>query len=74
MKETEHEKMAKRVTAAYMRSHGKEDSTEVTIYIRGFPKDLAKIAKMQALKEETTLKGIVIKALTEYLEKVGGVI
>jgi predicted HicB family RNase H-like nuclease len=33
---------------------------------------LHKRAKLQAVKEEITLKAIVIKALTEYLEKVGG--
>ena len=43
-----------------------------TVYLREFPKDLHKRAKMQAVKEETSLKGIIIKALTEYLERVGG--
>ncbi len=43
-----------------------------TVYMRDFPNDLHKRAKMQAVREETTLKEIVIKALTEYLKKVGG--
>ena len=42
------------------------------IQMRNFPADLHKRAKIQAAKEETTLKEIVIKALTEYLKKVGG--
>ena len=42
------------------------------IQIRNFPADLHKRAKVQAAKEETTLKGIVIKALTEYLDREGG--
>ena len=43
-----------------------------TVYLREFPKDLHKRAKLQAVKEEITLKAIIIKALTEYLERVGG--
>jgi len=43
-----------------------------TVYMRDFPGDLHKRAKMQAVREETTLKEIVIKALTEYLERKGG--
>ena len=43
-----------------------------TVYLRDFPADLHKRAKIQAAKEETTLKAIVIKALEEYLKKKGG--
>jgi predicted HicB family RNase H-like nuclease len=43
-----------------------------TVYMRDFPNDLHKRAKMQAVREETTLKEIVIRALTEYLERKGG--
>ncbi len=42
------------------------------IQMRNFPADLHKRAKIQAAKEETTLKEIVIRALTEYLERKGG--
>lgn len=42
------------------------------IQMRNFPADLHKRTKIQAAKEETTLKGIVIKALEQYLKKVGG--
>ena len=42
------------------------------IQMRNFPADLHKRAKIQAAKEETTLKEIVIKALEQYLKKVGG--
>jgi predicted HicB family RNase H-like nuclease len=40
-----------------------------TIYIREFPDDLHKEAKIQAAREETTLRELVIKALTEYLRR-----
>jgi len=40
--------------------------------MRDFPEDLHTRAKIQAAKEKTTMKEIVIRALTEYLEKVGG--
>ena len=43
-----------------------------TVYIRDFPEDLHIRAKIQALKEKTTLKELTIKALEQYLEKVGG--
>ena len=43
-----------------------------SVLIRDFPGDLHTRAKLQAVKEDTTLKGIILKALTEYLEKVGG--
>jgi len=42
------------------------------IIIRNFPGDLHHRAKVQAAKEATTLKEIVIKALEQYLKKVGG--
>jgi hypothetical protein len=42
------------------------------LLVKGFPVELRKKAKMQALREDTSLKEIVIKALTEYLERVGG--
>jgi predicted HicB family RNase H-like nuclease len=40
--------------------------------MRDFPEDLHTRAKIQAAREKTTMKEIVIRALTEYLEKVGG--
>ena len=40
--------------------------------MRDFPEDLHTRTKIQAAKEKTTMKEIVIKALTEYLERVGG--
>ena len=43
-----------------------------SVLIRDFPEDLHQRAKLQAVKEYTTLKGIIIKALEEYLKKVGG--
>ena len=43
-----------------------------TIYMRDFPSDLHKRAKLQAVKEEISLKAIVIKALEQYLKKVRG--
>jgi predicted HicB family RNase H-like nuclease len=43
-----------------------------TIYIKTFPEDLHMRAKLQAVKEQTSLKGLIIRALEEYLEKVGG--
>jgi len=43
-----------------------------TVNMRDFPEDLHIRAKLQAVKERTTLKAIIIKALTEYLERVGG--
>ena len=42
------------------------------IQMRNFPAELHKRAKIQAAKEETTLKQIVINALEQYLKKVGG--
>ena len=43
-----------------------------TIYIKDFPSDLHMRAKLQAVREQTSLKGLIIKALEKYLEKVGG--
>lgn len=43
-----------------------------TIYIREFPDNLHREAKIQAAREETTLRELVIKALTEYLKRKGG--
>jgi hypothetical protein len=40
--------------------------------MKNFPRELHKRAKLQAVREDTTLKGIIIKAVTEYLKKVGG--
>ena len=40
------------------------------INIRDFPDDLHQEVKMQAVIERTSFKGIVIKALEEYLAKV----
>jgi predicted HicB family RNase H-like nuclease len=41
----------------------------VTVNIRGFPDELHRQAKIQAAVEGTTLKDLIIKALTEYLKK-----
>ena len=43
-----------------------------SVLIRDFPEDLHIKAKVQAAKEQTTLKGIIIKALEQYLKTVGG--
>jgi len=43
-----------------------------SVLIRDFPEDLHIKAKVQAAKEQTTLKGIIIKALEQYLERQGG--
>jgi plasmid stability protein len=40
-----------------------------TINLRDFPADLHKKVKIRAAEEETTIKAIIIKALTEYLKK-----
>jgi predicted HicB family RNase H-like nuclease len=42
------------------------------VMMKQFPDDLHKRAKLQAVKEEITLKAIIIKALEQYLKKVGG--
>jgi predicted HicB family RNase H-like nuclease len=38
-----------------------------TVYIRDFPEDLRKAARMQAIEEDISLKQLVIKALEKYL-------
>ena len=43
--------------------------TTATLHIRGFPLDLLQKAKYQALEEGTSQKGIILKALEEYLMK-----
>jgi plasmid stability protein len=44
----------------------------VAINLRNFPSDLHKRVKIRAAQEETTIKGIIIKALIEYLKKKRG--
>lgn len=41
-------------------------------YIIKFPDDLHKEAKLRSVKEEITLKELIIKAVTEYLKKKRG--
>ena len=43
-----------------------------TVYVREFPEDLRKKAKMQALEEDMTLRELIIKAVELYLKKKGG--
>jgi hypothetical protein len=43
-----------------------------TLFVRDFPGDLHKRAKMRALEEDTTLRELVIKAVEAYLRKKGG--
>ena len=40
-----------------------------TLFVRDFPADLHKKAKMQALEEDLTLGQLIIKALNEYLAR-----
>ena len=40
-----------------------------TLFVRDFPEDLHKKAKMQALEEDLTLGQLIIKALSEYLAR-----
>ncbi len=40
-----------------------------TVYLRDFPDDLHREVKIQAAKEETTMKEIIIRLLTEYIQK-----
>ena len=42
------------------------------IQMRNFPEDLHRRTRIQALKEGITMKALIIRLLTEYLEKVGG--
>jgi len=41
-----------------------------TVYVRNFPDDLHQRARLQAVKENTTLREIIMKALEEYLKTV----
>jgi len=41
------------------------------LLVKGFPVELRKKAKMQALKEDASLKDLVIRAVEEYLARVG---
>ena len=43
-----------------------------TLYVRDVPKDLHSRVKIQAIKQGMTLQALVLKALTEYLEREGG--
>lgn len=40
-----------------------------TLFIRDFPEDLHEKARIQAVKEKTSLREIFSKALQEYLKK-----
>jgi len=40
-----------------------------TLFIRDFPEDLHEKAKIRAVKEKTSLREVVSKALREYLKK-----
>jgi predicted HicB family RNase H-like nuclease len=44
----------------------------VSVNIRDFPEELHHKAKIQAAVEKITLKELMIKALEQYLKKVGG--
>ena len=39
------------------------------LYVRNFPDDLHKRARLQAVKEDSTLRELIIKALEEYLAR-----
>jgi hypothetical protein len=41
----------------------------VAVNLKDFPDDLHHKAKIQAAIERTTIKGLIIKVLTEYLDK-----
>lgn len=43
-----------------------------TVYMRAFPQELHRQAKIRAATEGITLKELIIRALTEYLKKKGG--
>ena len=43
-----------------------------TINLRDVPEDLHRRAKVQAAKEGTTIKGLILRLLKEYLEREGG--
>ena len=40
--------------------------------IKNFPADLHKEIKLQAVREEISMKDLVVKVFTEYLKKKGG--
>jgi hypothetical protein len=40
-----------------------------TMYIRNFPEDLQHRVKVQVAKERTTLRELVMRLITDYLEK-----
>ena len=40
-----------------------------TLFVRNFPEDLHKKAKMQALEEDMTLGELIIKAVEQYLAR-----
>jgi plasmid stability protein len=42
-----------------------------TVFVREFPDDLHRDAKVRAAKEGITLKDLIIKAVEEYLRKKG---
>ena len=42
-----------------------------TVYVRDFPEELHKKAKIKALEEDMTLRELVIKAVELYLKKKG---
>ena len=45
----------------------KKGGSMATVYIRDFPEDLRKAARMQAIEEDISLKELVIKAVEKYL-------
>ena len=45
---------------------------EKKVVIKGFPVGLHRWARVQAAKEDSTFKAVVIKALEMYLKKKGG--
>ena len=45
------------------------DEMAKAVLIRDFPDDLHKRARLQAVREGTSLKGIILKAVAEYLKK-----
>jgi predicted HicB family RNase H-like nuclease len=42
-----------------------------SMFIKDFPKDLHRTAKIQAAVEGVSLKDLVVKSLTEYLKRAG---
>jgi hypothetical protein len=41
----------------------------LAVNIRGFPEELYERAKIRAVKERSSLKGVMVKALAEYLDR-----